>query len=77
MTITVRLPADEERRLNALAQRTGRSKSFYVREALTTHMEDLEDAYAAHTAYNRHVASGREARPLSELTAELLGEESP
>ena len=76
MTVTFRLNADEEKRLNALSERTGRTKSFYVREALTTHLEDLEDAYAAHDAYRRHVASGQEARPLEDLAHELFGDEA-
>lgn len=76
MAVSFRLNADEERRLDALSARTGRSKSFYVREALTTHLEDLEDAYAAHDAYRRHIESGREARPLEDLAYELFGDEA-
>ena len=32
--LALRLPPDLERRLDALAKRTGRSKSFYAREAI-------------------------------------------
>lgn len=45
--IAVRLPATIEKRLDRLAKRTGRAKSFYVREALLNHLEDLEDIYIA------------------------------
>ena len=45
--LAVRLPADIERRLEALAKATGRTKSFYVREAILEHLEDLEDLYLA------------------------------
>ena len=45
--IAIRLPEEIEGRLNALAQKTGRTKSFYVRQALEEHLEDLEDAYLA------------------------------
>ena len=45
--LALRLPEELERRLEALAQRTGRSKSFYAREAITEHLDDLEDAYLA------------------------------
>jgi predicted transcriptional regulator len=31
--LAIRLPLDIEKRLAALAQKTGRTKSFYVREA--------------------------------------------
>jgi RHH-type rel operon transcriptional repressor/antitoxin RelB len=34
MTISIRLTDDEEARLDSLARRTGRSKSFYVKTAL-------------------------------------------
>src|SRR5215831_13207158 len=45
--LAVRLPADIERRLDALAKATGRTKTFYVREAILEHLEDLEDLYLA------------------------------
>ena len=34
-------------RLDHLAMRTGRTKSFYVKEALKEHLEDLEDIFLA------------------------------
>jgi len=45
--IAVRLPPDVEKRLQRLAHKTGRSKTFYVREAILQHLEDLEDYYLA------------------------------
>jgi RHH-type rel operon transcriptional repressor/antitoxin RelB len=45
--ISVRLPEDVSVRLEKLAERTGRSKTFYIREALVENMEDLEDLYIA------------------------------
>lgn len=71
MTVTVRLTAGEELRLEELAERTGRTKSFYVRTAIRTYLEDLEDAYAADEARKEFVASGRKGRPIAELAAEL------
>ena len=47
MAISIRLPSEIESRLSALAMRTGRSKTFYVTEAITEHLEDLEDFYLA------------------------------
>ncbi len=41
--LAVRLDADLEKRLNAVAKRTGRSKSYYAREALREKIEELED----------------------------------
>ena len=45
--LAVRLPAEVEKRLDALAKKTGRTKSFYAREAIIEHLEDLEDLYLA------------------------------
>ena len=40
--LAIRLPEEIEQRLADLAAKTGRSKSFYAREAI---LEHLEDAY--------------------------------
>ena len=45
--LAIRLPAEVENRLEALAQATGRTKTFYAREAIIEHLEDLEDLYLA------------------------------
>jgi len=45
--LAIRLPTEIEQRLDALAKATGRSKSFYIREALMEHLDDLEDVYLA------------------------------
>lgn len=47
MALSVRLPEEIETRLEALAQKTGRTKTFYIREAVLEHLEDLEDYYLA------------------------------
>jgi RHH-type rel operon transcriptional repressor/antitoxin RelB len=45
--LAIRLPVDIETRLEALAKATGRSKTFYARQAILEHLEDLEDLYLA------------------------------
>ena len=45
MAIAIRLPEELESKLSALAKRTKRSKSFYVREAVESYLEDVEDYY--------------------------------
>lgn len=47
MAVSLRLPDDISSRLNDLAQRTGRSKTFYMIEAIREHLDDLEDLYVA------------------------------
>lgn len=45
--LAVRIPNSMEDRLARLAKLTGRPKSFYVRQALEAHLEDIEDTYTA------------------------------
>ncbi|WP_439616615.1 type II toxin-antitoxin system RelB family antitoxin [Shinella sp.] len=45
--LDLRLPADIEKRLEDLARKTGRSTSYFVREAIVEHLDDLEDLYLA------------------------------
>lgn len=45
--LAIRLPAEVEERLDALAKATGRTKTFYAREAILEHLDDLEDLYLA------------------------------
>lgn len=47
MPLSIRLPRDVEDRLDILAARTGRSKTFYVTEAIREHLADIEDVYFA------------------------------
>ncbi len=45
--LAVRLPPDIEKRLERLARQTGRTKTFYAREAILRYLEELEDAHIA------------------------------
>ena len=45
--LAIRLPTDIEKRLDRLAKATGRTKTFYAREAILEHLDDLEDLYLA------------------------------
>ena len=45
--LSLRLDPDVERRLDALARMTGRTKSFYIRELIEENLEDIEDRYIA------------------------------
>ena len=45
--LALRLNPEIEKRLDRLAKRTGRTKSFYAREAIVEHLQDLEDYYLA------------------------------
>lgn len=45
--LAVRLDKDIEARLERLAAKTGRTKTFYAREAIEAHLDDLEDFFLA------------------------------
>lgn len=45
--LAIRLPSEVESRLEALSRATGRTKTFYAREAIIEHLDDLEDLYLA------------------------------
>jgi RHH-type transcriptional regulator, rel operon repressor / antitoxin RelB len=45
--LAIRLPPDIEARLEKLAKATGRSKTYYAREAIEEHLARLEDIYLA------------------------------
>lgn len=45
--LAVRIPESVKVRLDRLAKLTGRPKSFYVRMALETHLDEIEDTYTA------------------------------
>ena len=45
--LAIRLPKEIEERLAALAAKTGRTKTFYAREAILEHLDEMEDKYLA------------------------------
>jgi len=69
--LAVRLPVDIEKRLDALAKATGRSKSFYVREAILEYLEDLEDIYLAEEVLVRVRRGEERTYPIEEVEKRL------
>ncbi len=65
--LAIRLPQSIEKRLERLARRTGRTKTFYVREALLEHLEDLEDMYLAESALERIRTGEAQTIPLKNV----------
>ena len=45
--LAIRLDPEIEKRLENLAKRTGRTKTFYAREAILEYLQDMEDYYLA------------------------------
>ena len=61
-----------EERLSRLAKETGRTKSFYVKEALKNYLEDLEDIYLSDKVVDR-IRKGEEDVISSEEMGKILG----
>ena len=65
--LALRLPQEIEDRLEGLAKLTGRSKSFYAREAIVAHLDDLEDYYLAEQRLDSLERGESKTIPLSDV----------
>ena len=65
--LAIRLPESIEKRLEKLAKRTGRTKTFYAREAILQHLEELEDLYLAERSLDRIRSGESPAIPLEDV----------
>ena len=71
MPTSVRLDPAVEARLEQLAQVTGRSKAYYLRELIEGGIDDLEDAYLGAAVLER-IRSGKEqTHNMDDVVAEL------
>jgi RHH-type transcriptional regulator, rel operon repressor / antitoxin RelB len=69
--LAIRLPSDIEARLDDLAKRTGRTKTFYVREAIIEHLSDIEDIYLAETRLEELSSGKSQTLTLAEVERDL------
>ena len=67
MTYSIRLPHEIEERLEKLSAQTGRRKSFYVKEAILDHLDDIEDIYLAEKRLEDIRAGRTQTVPLQEV----------
>ena len=65
--LAIRLPEDVEQRLDELAKKTGRSKTFYARQAILEHLDDMEDLYLAEQQLTEIRAGRLKTIPLEEV----------
>ena len=54
LMLVIRLEPELEEKLESLAKETGRSKSYYAREAIRQYLEDHEDYLKGIAALERH-----------------------
>jgi len=69
--VSLRLPEPIAQRLQALAERTGRSKTYYMIQAIEEHLEDLEDLYDAEQRYQEILDGKAKTIPLEEVIRTL------
>jgi len=75
--LAIRLPEEIEHRLDTLAKKTGRTKTFYAREAIIEHLADLEDIYLAEAEYQAVLAGKSKLTPLADVVSEYSGASKP
>lgn len=67
----IRIPDETYERLQALAQRTGRTSTFYIREAIEAHLDDFEDVYRADQVLMDRNAGKSRTYSLDKMSYEL------
>ena len=67
----VRIPDETYERLQALAARTGRTATYYIREAIEEHLADLEDIYLAEKRLIDHRKGRGETVSMDEMRQRL------
>jgi RHH-type rel operon transcriptional repressor/antitoxin RelB len=65
--INVRLDDDVASRLDALAKKTGRTKTFYATEAIIDFLEEKEDYFLAKDSLQAFIDSGEESLGIDEI----------
>lgn len=69
--LALRLDEKLSSRLDALARKTGRTKTWYVRKAIETYIDDMEDAALAAAAYEEYLLEGGESSSLDDVRRRL------
>lgn len=67
----VRLEDETYTRLQNLASKTGRTATYYIREAIETHLEELEDVYLAEQTLEEVRRGKQRTYSLDEVEREL------
>lgn len=68
---SIRIPLSIDARLDALARKTGRTKTYYIQEMIRTSLADLEDYYLADAVSERVRARTERVYPLEEVERDL------
>jgi RHH-type rel operon transcriptional repressor/antitoxin RelB len=71
MATSIRLSAKAEQRLDFLAEQTGRTKAFYLRQMIENGLDDLEDYYLAADVLERVRKSEETTYSSAQVRADL------
>lgn len=69
--LAIRLPAEIESRLDALAAATGRTKTFYARKAIVDLLDEMEEIYLAESRLEELRAGRSRTYNLDEVERDL------
>jgi len=67
----IRLDEKLSSRLDAVAKKMGRSKTWFARKAIETYIDDMEDAALAAAAYEEYLLDGGASSPLDDVRRRL------
>ncbi len=65
--LALRLKPELESRLTNLANKTGRTKTFYATKAIEQQLDDIEDYYLAEQSYDDWITEGRKTYSFEEV----------
>ncbi|MDH2998514.1 CopG family transcriptional regulator [Pasteurellaceae bacterium LFhippo2] len=71
MAMTLRLPTHLDQRLSDLTEQTGRTKSFYLVQALENYLEDMEDLLISNAVLER-IKTGKERTYTAKEVRQIL-----
>ena len=69
--LAIRLPKEIEMRLSLLANETGRTKTYYAREAILKYLSDMEDLYISESVIQKIKSGDMETYSAVEARKEL------
>ncbi|PKQ04555.1 MAG: CopG family transcriptional regulator [Alphaproteobacteria bacterium HGW-Alphaproteobacteria-11] len=71
MPTSVRLDAETEKRLDRLAEKTGRTRAYYLREIIERGLDEMEDYYLAADVLERVRKGQEKTHPAAEVRKDL------
>ncbi len=69
--VSLRLPEELSKRLDKMARKTGRTKTYYIRQAIEEKIADFEDWYLAEHRMKEHLAGRSKSYTQAEMEREF------